>query len=199
MCLWSYNNLGGKLSLELSCEGRSYNTFEKQAYDHKAQPEIKSVWFFPREENPLWHSREPTHNSTHTWPWPGLEPGSPWWEVSALRTSQPCPLGGTAPSKLDLFYLFSPMIVSSTRPAQKVVRISLKRSIGWRQSSNSEKTKIWRKLSIWQTRMSIKDAAASNHGNRGSENRVWLIKWNIVSSEGFHNFNVQGWEVFRHE
>ena len=38
---------------------------------------------------PLWHNREPSHNSTHIhdiWPWPG----SPWWEVSALRTSQLC-------------------------------------------------------------------------------------------------------------
>ena len=39
---------------------------------------------------PLWHSREPTHNSTHIWPWPGTEPESPWWEASALLTSQPC-------------------------------------------------------------------------------------------------------------
>ncbi len=89
-------------------EGCGYNVFKLQAcmgasgqpyqdiHDHGAQLAPK-VFDFPggREigglwEKPLWHRREPRHNSTHIWPWPGIKPGPQWQEVSALRTSQPC-------------------------------------------------------------------------------------------------------------
>jgi hypothetical protein len=39
--------------------------------------------------------------TTHIWPCPGIEPGSPWWEASALRTSQLCPLKSPEGGKPD--------------------------------------------------------------------------------------------------
>ena len=51
---------------------------------------IRSVYFQSNTElYPSWHSREPTHISTHIWLWPGIEPGSPWWEASALLRDRP--------------------------------------------------------------------------------------------------------------
>ena len=40
-------------------------------------------------ENPC-GTAENQRTTQLTWPWPGIEPGSPGWESSALRTSQPC-------------------------------------------------------------------------------------------------------------
>ena len=38
------------------------------------------------EKNLLEQGREPTTNSTHMTPGPGIEPGTHWWEASTLTT-----------------------------------------------------------------------------------------------------------------
>ena len=74
---------------EAGMQGRLWLPATSTHYDHGAQPRFK-VFDFSRGRKtgcsgkPLWHSREPTHNSTHIWPRPGIEPGSP------LHTRQPC-------------------------------------------------------------------------------------------------------------
>ena len=50
------------------------------AFEGKGKPE------YP-EENPLKYGREPTTNSTHMTPGPGIEPGTHWWKASALTTA----------------------------------------------------------------------------------------------------------------
>ena len=82
---------------EAGMQGRIQLPATSTHYDHGAQPRSKVFDFFLREENrivwkPSWHSREPTHNSTHIWPDRESNRGSPWWEASALHTSQPCHL-----------------------------------------------------------------------------------------------------------
>ena len=76
-------------SQELNFKGRGFNVRSRHARallaaSHGAQPECESVDFSQGRKTgwsgkPLWHSREPSHNSTHIRPWPGIEPGSPWW------------------------------------------------------------------------------------------------------------------------
>ena len=40
-------------------------------------------------ETPLRARREPTTNSTHMLPDPGIKPGTHWWEASTLTTAPP--------------------------------------------------------------------------------------------------------------
>ena len=55
-------------------QGRLWLPATSTHYDHGAQPRSKLFGFFPRGRKigwsgePLWHSREPTQNSTHIWP-----------------------------------------------------------------------------------------------------------------------------------
>ena len=62
----------------------------------RSTAKTESVWFFQREENlKVWKTlkaqqRNNAQLNSHIWPWQRIETGSPWWEVSALRTSQPC-------------------------------------------------------------------------------------------------------------
>ena len=42
----------------------------------------------------LEQGREPTTNSTHMTPGPGIEPGTHWWEASALTTAPSLLPGG---------------------------------------------------------------------------------------------------------
>ena len=42
------------------------------------------------EQNFSGQRREPTTNSTHMTPGPGIKPGAHWWEVSALTTAPSC-------------------------------------------------------------------------------------------------------------
>ena len=63
---------------EAGMQGRLWLLATSTHYDHRAQPRLK-VFDFSRGRKtgcsgkPSWHSREPTHNSTHMWPRPGIE------------------------------------------------------------------------------------------------------------------------------
>jgi len=59
---------------------------------------------------PSEQEREPTTNSTHIWHRTGIEPGTHWWEASALTTAPPllgalCPLGETQRVFMDLDFV----------------------------------------------------------------------------------------------
>jgi len=60
---------------------------------HPAQIIIWSVGYCGRrsthrtQRKTLGERREPSSNSTHTWHLAGIEPGPPWWEVTALTTA----------------------------------------------------------------------------------------------------------------
>ena len=62
----------------------------------RSTAKIKSVWFFPREENRMvWKTlvaqqRTNAQLNSHNGPGRESKQGSPWWEASTLRTSQPC-------------------------------------------------------------------------------------------------------------
>ena len=63
-----------------STVSRSNWNLEVLVFDERGKPE------YP-EKNLSEQSREPTTNNPHMTPGPGIEPGTHWWEASALTTA----------------------------------------------------------------------------------------------------------------
>ena len=76
---WSTKELTRTRS-EMSCIPESNWNLEMLVFKERGKLE------YP-EKNLSEQSREPTTNSTHMTPGPGIEPGPHWWEASALTTA----------------------------------------------------------------------------------------------------------------